>query len=148
MSIPDDELQQGTTLRDGDVVIEVVGQGCRRHPIRFSIWAIIATVGHFRGLRLGGLGLPCSLHYALPCHAGPQDAPSPDSSEARTIRSRIGRGRRSRSRSPGGSQPSFRFFPPDAQRAVAPPLPPFMCGTRVLPRRVAASIRFLVLRVS
>ena len=50
--------------------------------------------------------------------------PSPDSSEARTIRSRIGRGRRSRSRSPSGSQPGFSFFPLDARRSAIPPTVP------------------------
>ena len=125
LSIPDDELQQGTTLRDGDVVIEVVDSGRRVSPIRLGVLGLIATVTHLRWRGSGGLGILYSLHYAaLLCAAGPSDAPSPDSSEARTIRSRIGRGRRSHSRSPCGSQPGFRFFPQDARRSVPPSVVP------------------------
>ena len=125
LSIPDDELRQGTTLRDGDVVIEVVGSGHRVSSIRLGVLGPIVMVTHLRWRGFGGLGILYSLQLAaLLCAAGPPDAPSPDSSEARTVRSRIGRGRRSHSRSPCGSQPGFRFFPQDARRSIPPSVVP------------------------
>ena len=125
LSIPDEELQSGTTLRDGDVVIEIVNSGYHANPISFPVWGLLASILQFRMRNVGGIVLLFSLHYAVAMsEAGPPEAPSPDSSEARTIRSRFGRGHRSRSRSPGSSQPGFSFFPLDASRSIAPPTVP------------------------
>ncbi|CAE7867543.1 unnamed protein product [Symbiodinium necroappetens] len=125
LSVPDEELQAGTTLRDGDVVVEVPSCGSHRCLIGWGLFGL-AVGGRSPGwFWVGGVGLFfCRCNVVLPCAASNHDAPSPDSSEARTIRSRIGRGRRSRSRSQPGPQPSFSFFPLDARRAiVSPPVP-------------------------
>ena len=125
LSIPDEELQYGTTLRDGDVVIELVNSGFQAHPISLPVWGLLASILQVRMRHFGCIALLLSFRYAVAMsEAGPPEAPSPDSSEARTIRSRLGRGHRSRSRSPGSSQPGFSFFPLDARRANAPPTLP------------------------
>ena len=125
LSIPDEELQHGATLRDGDVVIEIVNSGRRVRPFHLGVWGFFASVFIAREQGTKGIGLLFGLHYAaVMCGAGTPEAPSPDSSEARTIRSRLGRGRRSRSRSPSGSQPGFSFFPLDVRRSAIPPIVP------------------------
>ena len=95
------------------------------HPVSLPALGLLASIIHCRMPTVGGIALLFSLHYAVATSdAGPPEAPSPDSSEARTIRSRLGRGHRSRSRSPGRSQPDFCFFPLDARRSLAPPTVP------------------------
>ncbi|CAE7718883.1 unnamed protein product [Symbiodinium necroappetens] len=95
LSIPDEELQQGTTLRDGDVVIEIPSSSYHLRPMRLGLLGSLFIASSHRWLWFGSLGVIYSLQcQVLPCGASNSDAPSPDSSEARTIRSRLGRGRR------------------------------------------------------
>ena len=125
LSIPDEELQNGATLRDGDVVIEIVNSGRRVRPFHFGVWGVLTSAFLIREQGAKGIVLLFGLHFAaVTFGAGTPEAPSPDSSEARTIRSRLGRGRRSRSRSPSGSQPGFSFFPLDARRSAILPIVP------------------------
>ena len=121
LSITDEELQQGTTLRDGDVVVEVPNSSPRLYPVSVGLLGSLLLTFPSRWLWLGSLSmLYCFQCQIPPGSAGRSDPPSPDSSEARTIRSRLGRGHKSRSRSRSGPQPGFQFFPNDAGRALLP----------------------------
>ena len=148
LSVPDDELQSGTTLRDGDVVVEDLSLGSSTCPLSWALLGILVGSRSSGWFWLGGAGLIFACPGAiLPCAASNTDAPSPDSSEARTIRSRIGRGPRGRSRSQPGPQPSFSFFPLHTRRAICHPLCLCIYGT-LSPRILADALAVLpVVRV-
>ena len=75
LSIPDEELRHGATLRDGDVVIEIVNSGHGVHPFNFGVWGLFASIFLARGQGLGGIGLLFGLHYAtVLCGAGTSEA--------------------------------------------------------------------------
>ena len=147
LSIPDEELQHGTTLRDGDVVLEVVGLGYRRNPISFGIWVIIATVSHFRGHSLGSIGLLSSLHYAFLCDAGSLEAraqtPQRPGLSDRALDEDVAVARGVLVAPNPASAFSHRM-----QGVLSPlQLCPSICGTRILLQRATALIPFLAFKV-